>query len=835
MIHLEVLRLCLHWSLLIAVTGWFSIGVSYTKTGWAAEDAWATGDEQDFPGLVTIEVQPAQLTFHSPRERAIVLVSGHFNGGHVVDLTRKATFVAADPGIVEFRNGALWPQSNGKVTLEVQVGKHHATIEVNVDGIDQPSPISFRTEIVASLTHLGCNSGACHGSPSGKGGFQLSLQAYDHAMDKASLTRAALGRRTNRIDPAKSLLLLKPTMEVNHLGGLKLNQADHGYDVLLQWIAEGNQVDQTKGAQCVELELLPLSGRVLKHPHYQQQIVARAHFDSGTIRDVTRLTKFSTSDKEIASVTKDGLIIGHRRGQVAIMARYLDKLVSCQFTLVQDVEGFVWPDPPANNYVDEFVYEKLKQLQFPPADLCNDNDFLRRIYLDVLGILPTLAEQEAFFAIPSNQRRQQLIDQLLERPEHARFWALKWGDLLRLKKGEMKEAGVHKFYQWLVDVFEHNIPFDKFARELLTAQGSTYDQPAANYYRACDNMAEATETTAQLFLGSRIQCAKCHNHPFENWTQDNYYGLSAFFNRVSRKPGLRFEEQIVYVAREGEVRQPRTGQTMKPWLPGNATVSDLASHDRRHAFVDWLTSPENPFFARVAVNRIWAEVMGHGIVDPVDDFRQSNPPATPKLLDKLANDFVEHGFDQKHILRTILNSRIYQLNSQANELNKDDTQFFSHAKMRMLSAEQLLDAICHVTNLKENFAGLPAGTQATALPSPDYKNTFLDTFGRPARSTACACERSGDSTLAQAIQLFNGSLIHKKLADKNNRFHKMLEAGRTTEDVLSELYRFAMCRTPTEQEMQTATAHIASQESPARGLEDVCWVLFNSDEFLTQH
>ena len=797
--------------------------------------AGADDSATEFQTLEKIEVHPTQLDFHSPREQAIVLVTGHFADGRVVDLTGKATFTTSDAGIVENQGGSIAPLGNGKATVDVQVGEHHAQVATSVEGFDQPSPVSFRTETVAALTRQGCNSGACHGSPSGKGGFLLSLQAYDHVMDEGSLTRAAMGRRTNLLDPAKSLLLLKPTMVVNHRGGLALNKNDYAYDVLRQWIAEGTQVDALEGKRCVKLELLPATGRVLKHPHLKQQIVARSHFDDGTVRDVTRLTLFSSSDEELASITADGKLIGHRRGQVAIMARYLDQLVSCNFTLVEDIEGFVWSQPPVNNYVDELVYEKLQQLQFPPSELCTDSDFLRRVYLDILGVLPTLAEQEEFFAAPEAERRPQLVDRLLDRPEHARFWALKWGDLLRLQKGEMKVAGVHKFYQWLVEAFEQNMPFDAFARELLTAQGSTYDRPAANYYRACDNKEEATETTAQLFLGSRIQCAKCHNHPFENWTQDNYYGLSAFFNRVNRKPGMRFEEQVVYVAREGEVKQPRTGQTMKPWVPGGAEVDDSISHDRRQMFVDWLTAPENPFFAKVAVNRIWAELMGQGIVDPVDDVRQSNPATIPKLLDRLAQDFVEHGYDQKHILRTILNSRIYQLSSQANELNKDDKQFFSHAKMRMLSAEQLLDAICHVTNVQERFPGLPAGTLATALPSPDFAHTFLDTFGRPARSTACACERSGDSTLAQAIQLFNGSLIHKKLADKNNRFHKMLEAGRPVAEVVTELYRVAMCRAPNEQELQTATAHLEGQETPASGLEDICWVLFNSDEFLTQH
>ncbi|MCA9231454.1 MAG: DUF1553 domain-containing protein [Planctomycetales bacterium] len=812
-----------------------TVGLLMTLAGLVSPFAGAVAAELDLSTLEKIEVQPAEVRFSSPRGHAILLVTGHLADGQVMDLTREAKLVSTNEAVVVSHSSAIWPAGNGSAEVSVLIADQQVIVPVSVEQFDQPSPISFRTETVAALTRQGCNSGGCHGSPSGKGGFLLSLEAYDNAMDEQSLTRGAQGRRTNRIEPDQSLLLLKPTMTVEHGGGLKLNKNDYSYEVLRQWIAEGISVDSVEGKRCVELELLPASGRVLKHPHLKQQIVALAHFEDGTVRDVTRLTKFSSSDEEVATISADGLLRGQSRGQVAVMARYLDQLVSCQLTLVRDVEGFQWPDPPANNYVDEAVYEKLRQLQYPPSELCTDSDFIRRVYLDVIGVLPTLAELDAFLGSEEANRRQVLIDQLLERPEFARFWALKWGDLLRLQEKSVNSTGVPKFYQWLVDAFEQNMPFDQFARELLTAQGSTYDHPAANYYRAAANMSEATETTAQLFLGSRIQCAKCHNHPFENWTQDNYYGLNAFFNRVARKPGKRFEEEVVFVSREGEVQQPRTGQTMKPWLPGQGVVEEVQSHDRRSAFVDWLTAPQNPFFARVAVNRIWSEVTGQGIVEPVDDFRQSNPPANEVLLEKLAADFVAHGYDQKHILRTILNSRTYQLSSEANELNSNDKRLFSHAKMRMLSAEQLLDAVCQVTQLAETFPGLPAGTRATAIPSPDFAHTFLDTFGRPARTTACACERSDDSTLAQAIQLFNGSMIHQKLADKQNRFHKSLSAEKTPEVILGELYRAALSRPPTAAEAEIAMKHIAAKETPGEGLEDLCWVLFNSDEFLTQH
>jgi hypothetical protein len=791
--------------------------------------------EADLTSLVRIEAQPKQLELHSKRDIANLLVTGYFADGRLADLTREAEITSTEPTVAEVEEGAVQPKTDGHCELKVRVAGHEVTAPVIIKGADHPSPVSFRTEAVAALTRQGCNSGACHGAPSGKGGFQLSLQAYDLAMDEKSLTRAEEGRRTNSIEPAQSLLLLKPTMAVPHRGGLKLRTTDYAYEILRQWIGEGCRIDGAEGSRCTALELLPASGTTLTHPYWRQQIVARARFDNGAVRDVTRLTKFSTSDDQIAAVSEDGVVTGHRRGQVAVMARYLDQLVSSQFTLVQNAPSFKWPDPPTNNYVDEAVYDKLRQLQYEPSALCEDSEFVRRVYLDVVGALPTIEEQESFLHDSPSDRRQNLIDRLVERPEYARFWALKWGDLLHLRKSEVAELGVFKFRQWLVDSFQKNMPFDQFARELLTSQGSTFDRPAANYFRACDDPVKAVETTAQVFLGSRIQCAKCHNHPFENWTQDNFYGLSAFFSRVSRKPGARFQEEIVYSARQGEVVQLRTGQTMKPWLPVDGVVETDDKQDRRAAFAEWLTKPGNPIFARVAVNRIWATVMGQGIVDPVDDFRQSNPPSNPTLLDKLADDFTKHGFDQKHILRTILNSRTYQLSSQATESNQEDSRFFSHAKMRLLSAEQLLDAICQVTQVAEIIPGLPAGTLARDIPSPDFNQPFLDAFGRPARSTSCACERVDRSTLAQVIELFNGSIINQKLANKQNLINHLLADGRTPQEVIEQLYRSAVCRSPSGAELKAAMDYLAAKGNVADGMKDVGWALLNTDEFLTQH
>jgi hypothetical protein len=584
----------------------------------------------------------------------------------------------------------------------------------------------------------------------------------------------------------------------------------------------------------VKVDVYPRQ-RILHRPAHTQQLHVLAHFSDGTVRDITRLASYSSSDDAVATVDAGGLVVGQDRGEAAILVRYLEKIETAYTMFLKDVPGFQWPNPPENNYVDKFAFDKLRQLQIAPSDLCTDEEFVRRVYLDTIGVLPTAAESQAFLADTAADKRAKLIDVLVERPEFADFWALKWADLLRLRVNKVTASGVPKFHHLLVNAWRTNMPYDRFARELLTASGSTFDNPPANYFRTATETNDCTETTSQLFLGIRIQCAKCHNHPFERWTQDNYYGIGAFFNRVQRKPSARPEDLVVFVARGGEVTQPRTGKQMKPWLPLTGDADLPGETDRRQALVDWLVRADNPFFAKVEVNRIWGHLLGRGIVEPVDDFRDSNPPSSATLLSALADDFVAHGFDRKYIIRTVLNSRVYQLSSRKNEFNKDDVKYFSHAKTRLLTAEQLLDAICQVTSVPEKYAGLPAGTRAAQLPSPDVDNYFLKVFGQPARETACQCERSSESNLSQALQMINGPLVHTKVRDENNRFRQLLKSGQTNEQVITQLYWAAFARQPNEAEMAASINHIAASGDQLRGLEDVCWALLNANEFLFQH
>ena len=760
-----------------------------------------------------IEVFPPAVKLAGVREQMQLVVTGYYADGSLQDLTRAAEFASSNAEVFTIDGSVVQPKGDGSADLKVSVGGKEASIAVNVANQGKPQTVSFEYGTLAALSKQGCNAGACHGSPSGKGGFRLSLRAFDPELDKLTLIHEDFGRRTNALDPAESLLLLKPLMKVPHGGGLKVRASDPAYEVIHDWIAEGCKLDAPEQARCVKLQVYPPSGRLLKRPAHTQQLSILAHFSDGSIRDVTELAVYTSSDEAVASVTEAGLVVGKDRGEAAVIVRYKEFIESSFVTFVRDIEGFAWSNPPTNNYIDETVHAKLQQLKFLPSEICTDDEFIRRVYLDVIGILPTVAEVHKFSSDSASDKRSQLIDQLLERPEFGKFWTLKWGDLLRLTSKQVGGDGVYKYHRWVERAITANMPYDQFARELLTAQGSSHLNPPANFYRTAADTNDCVESISQVFLGARLQCAKCHNHPFERWTQDNYYGMAAFFNRVQRKKTPKPDETFIWVSSKGEVTQPRTGKQMKPWLPGDGDVEEAEVDDRRVIFADWLTRPDNPFFAKIEANRIWSHLLGRGIVDPPDDFRDSNPPSNAALLEALSADFIKSGFDRKHVIRTILNSRTYQSSFEPNNFNKDDLKYFSHYQPRLLSAEQLLDAICHVTAVPEKFGSLPLTTKATQLPAPDLvKNEFLKIFGQPERQTVCQCERSSESNLGMAIQFFNGPLIYNKLRDGNNRFRQLLDQKKPDQEIISELHLAAVNRPPTEKELAATMKHISSKE-----------------------
>jgi hypothetical protein len=653
-------------------------------------------------------------------------------------------------------------------------------------------------------------------------------------LDIETLRNEYDGRRTNAMNPDDSLLLEKPLMQVAHSGGQRLHVGDAAHSVLRQWIAEGLRTDAADAPQLVEIHVTP-NRRLYQEGAERQQLLVMGTFSDGTVGDVTALTDFSSSDETVATVDADGLVQRQGRGETAVLARYLDKMDTAYLTFLADVPGFVWNDPPEATFIDRLVNEKLRQLKILPSGRCRDDEFLRRAFLDAAGRLPSIQETQTFLDDPDPQKRSRLIERLLDTPGHASFWALRWADVLRTTSRKLEPAGVAKFNRWIYEGVLSDKPMDQFARELLTASGSVFENPAANYWRVSRDPTDATESTAQLFLGIRIQCAKCHNHPFERWTQDNYYGIGAAFARVGRKDGSLPDDEIIFTLPTGEITQPRTGETMPVHLLLTGDVVVPPDEDRRDVFAEWLTAPENPFFARAIVNRVWGHLFGRGIVEPVDDFRDSNPPANAPLLDELAQQYVRHGYSRKWLVRTIMNSEAYQRSAIPNEFNADDDRYGSQFVPRMLSAEQLLDAISAVTGVPEEFASVPLGTRATQLPEPPRNHEFLKAFGQPQREMACECERTNESNLSQALQMINGPTVHEKLRSGEGRIARLLDEGQSDEQIVAEFYLAALSRPPTTAEWQAACNHLQASEDRRTGLEDICWAVLNTKEFLFQH
>jgi hypothetical protein len=755
-------------------------------------------------------------------------------GGLVQDQTREVQWVSLNPEVATVSSrGQVVPKANGSVTIVARAGSLESSATLTVDAMDRPAPVSFRRDVIPALSQAGCNTGACHGTPTGKGGLRLSLRGYLPDQDFLTLSREVSGRRINPLAAESSLILRKPLGEVPHEGGLRLSRNSKSYEFIRDWIKEGAKDDPAAMA-VVRLQVLP-EARVLNAPARTQQLSVLAQNADGTVRDVTPICYYDSSNPAIAEVDIEGFVRFKARGEVAIIAHYLNLVANIRLTHLVDVPGFTLVDVPQDNVIDRAVYSKLNRMRIRPSELAGDREFIRRAYLDVIGVLPTPDEVKKFLADPSSTRRDQVIDQLLARPEFVDFWALKFADILRSNGRLIQTKGAYVFHRWIRTCLERNLPMDQFVRALLTADGSTYKNPAANYYRISRDPETAVETTAQLFLGVRIQCAKCHNHPFERWTQDDYYGFAAFFSQIGRKRGNLPDEEVIYATGSGDVNQPRTGRKMQPKALGGPVLDDPAQNDRRVRLATWLSGSENPFFAKSLVNRIWFHLIGRGIVEPVDDFRDSNPASNDELLDNLTSEFVKNGYDLKKLIRSIVHSRTYQLSATTNALNSDDSLYFSHALTKLLSAEVLLDAISTVTGAPTSFDGLPRGALAIQIPDGKMENPFLKTFGRPARELACECERESDSNLSQALQLIGGATVNGKLRDDNGRIAQLVKSGKSPARIAQELYVVALCREPTATEQAAAVKHLTASKDARQAAEDLGWVLINSKEFLFRH
>ena len=711
--------------------------------------------------------------------------------------------------------------------------------------------ISFRNDVQAVIAKAGCNLGTCHGNATGKGGFKMSLRGSDLDMDYAALTEDVEGRRVNALEPERSLILLKATQALAHEGGKRFDKKSWEYQVLSDWLAQGAKRHLENEPKLEKLEVTPRE-QILVEPAKSVQLKAIAHFSDGTERDVTGIAVYELAQVGLAKVSSAGKIDCLKEGEPTVIVRYLNKQQPVQLAYVPARPEFVWMPTRQNNFIDRQVFSKLKNLRMTPSKLCSDEVFARRLYLDLLGLPPTVEEARAFMADKAADKRERLVDKLLARPEFVDFWTLKWADMLRVEPRTIDEKGMKVFHDWIHDAVARNMPVNQFVSAIVSAQGSTYTVPQANFYRAMREANPRAEALAQIFLGTRLRCAQCHNHPFDKWTQDDYFNWSAVFSRVDYKEinNTRLDksdkhefigEQIVQLAKEVSLVNPRTGDLAKPKLLGADNIE--SGKNELEAAAQWMTSAQNPLFAQAQVNRIWSHLMGRGLVDPVDDFRLTNPASHPELLKALAAEFVQSGFDMRHMIRLIANSRTYQLSSEPNENNGSDEINYSHAQVRRLTAEQLFDGLHQFLGVRPDFrGGDPNIVHASQLPGPFNKRKrqglvtsaegFLKQFGQPTRLLACECERTNETTVNHAFTLIGGPEVSRMLSRSDNSLSSLAKSTESAESKIERLYWASLTRPPTKDELATFAPMLANSKNPRATLEDLAWTLVNAKEFV---
>ncbi len=708
-------------------------------------------------------------------------------------------------------------------------------------------PVEFRRDVMAVLSKAGCNAGGCHGNGQGKGGLKLSLRGQDPALDWLALARDQGTRRVNGIDPEKSLLLLKATASVAHEGGKRFDSGSPEYDAMLAWLRDGAPDSGIDAPRLVKLEVTPRE-RVLVEPESGVKVQAVAVFADGERRDVTRLAVFEPNNL-IAKVSAEGAVTREKAGESTVLVRYLDRQVPVHLAFVPARADFVWSAPAEFNFIDRHVFKKLRTLRVNPSALCDDTTFLRRAFLDLLGLVPTAQEARAFTADAAPDKRARLVDALLERGEFADFWALKWADLLKIEERQLDMQGMKIFHGWIRQSIAENKPLDRFTRELIAARGSTYQNPPANWWRANRDPVTRAEQTARVFLGTQLNCAQCHNHPFERWTQDDYYDWTSLFARLDYKivsndkrdksDTREFKgDQIVLLKAKASVMNPRTGEAATPRFLGGEAPKTTKDRDELLALADWIV--RSPMFARMQVNRVWFHLLGRGLVDPVDDFRASNPASHPELLDALARDFETSGYDLRHCIRTIMGSRVYQLSGEPNETNESDETNHSRGIVRRLTAEQLLDSTSAVLGAPLEIDGYPDAARLAQVPEgrKHYHpiKTDLDrfalAFGKPPRLIATECERTNEPTVVQAFQLISGPAINGLLTRKDNRLADWAASTKPARELVDELFWTTLSRPPSAVEAERFAQHLADCTEQRRALEDLAWALVNSKEFV---
>ena len=777
--------------------------------------------------VVSLEVQPATIALKSKFDYAQLLITAKCEGGMSADVTRMVTLAAPGKSVKVSPSGLVRAAADGADDLVFKLGDKSVSIKVAVTGFATARTTSFVQDVQPALSKMGCNQGTCHGSANGKNGFKLSLRGYDPIFDHMALTDDIAGRRTNRVAPEQSLMILKATGSIPHVGGVRTTEDHPYYEVLRSWIAQGTKLD-LNAPRVTKIDVSPRDP-IVPLPGMKQQMVIVATYSDGTVRDVTQEAFIESGDIERLEANTSGVITTLRRGEAPVLARFEGAYVATTITIMGDRTGFAWKPIPPNNYVDEKVYAKLQRVQIEPSELCNDEEFIRRAYIDLTGLPPTIEQTKAFLADSreTKLKRDALIDSLVGSREFVEHWTNKWADLLQVNRKFLGEEGSIAFRNWIKGAVATNMPYDRLAAEVLTASGSNVTNPPASYWKIFDDPTAAMENTTHLFLSVRFNCNKCHDHPFEKWTQDQYFHLSSYFAQVGRKEDPAFAGkkiggsavegakplvEILFDRGSGEVTHLRTNQQVQPKFPYDIPTMPETQIARRQQLARWMTSKENPYFARSYVNRLWGYLFGRGIIEPIDDIRAGNPATNPALLDALTDDFVQSGFNVQHMLKTICKSRTYQHSVKTNKWNEDDEINYARCIPRRLPAEALFDAIHLATGSVERLPGLPAGGRAVELSDAGATDPFLEDFGRPVRESSCECERSSGIVLGPVIKLISGPTVGNAISDPANALTKLVAEQPDDASLIREVFLRFLSRNPSPREIELGVQALKTGE-----------------------
>jgi len=793
----------------------------------------STAAKADATKKSTFAVYPPEISLDSARDFQSFVAVLTREDGVTLDITDNVQWSIGGDAVATIDGHQLLPAADGKAELVASYLGETQKIAVTVQNAGTKFPISFLKDVVPALTRTGCNTGACHGAARGKDGFRISLFGYDPVGDYQRITREIGVRRINLAVPEDSLLLKKSIGAVTHTGGKRFDAGSDYYATIVEWLHAGAPADNERPPVAQSVSIYPAQA-VLEGAGATQRFVAVAKYSDGTTRDLSRLAGFTTNNPTSADINDAGVVTAGSRGEAYVMARFDTHTVGSQVLVLPADLKYTAPEV-TGNYIDELVGKKLRQVRITPSPICSDEEFLRRATIDITGLLPTDAEYHAFMADVAPDKREALVNRLLERKEFSEIWAMKFAQLLAIKSSnQVSYKSAFLYASWLTDQFVRNVPLDQMVRELLASTGGTFTSPQTNFYEVERDRLKTAENVAQVFMGIRTQCAQCHNHPFDRWTMDDYYGFAAFFAQIGRKQAEDYREYIISNRGSGETRHPVSGQNMKPKFLGGEEP-DVKGKDRRAVLADWLTAPENPYFAKSIANRVWAHFTGVGLVDQVDDIRASNPPSNPELFDRLGEKLVEYKFDFRQLVRDICASEAYQRSSTATADNESDTRNYSHATVRRLSAESLLDCISQVTAAPDKFRGLPLGARAVQIADGTTSNYFLTSFGRSPRTTVCDCEASTDPSLSQALHLLNGSSVHNKIVQGKVIQQMLKDEQKSVDDVLTTIYIRCLSRKPTDEEMKDLRQTVAEAENEQQGLEDIFWALLNGREFVFNH